>query len=97
VPGEGRVGALLRAVCKQLRGPAERASVDSCEEGFLRSFTEQMEGLHDLLRQKPPSCSHYWDDAHLSRLTDDAVRISEFGTEDAGVMELDAVPEIYTV
>jgi hypothetical protein len=37
----------------------------------------------------------FWDGAHLSRLADDTVYVPEFDAEYAGVMELDAVVEVY--
>jgi hypothetical protein len=35
MPGDGRVGALIRAVFMDLYGLAENPSIKSCEEGFL--------------------------------------------------------------
>jgi hypothetical protein len=56
VPEEGIFCALIKAVCTDLCGPAENSDLLSCDEGFLRSFREQMRGFHDLLlRQKPTS------------------------------------------
>jgi hypothetical protein len=52
---EGRIGALIRAVCMDLCGPTENQVLQSHEEGFLESFREQMRGFHSLLRQKPSS------------------------------------------
>jgi hypothetical protein len=48
---QGRVSALIRAVCMDLHVPAENPSLHS--RGFLRSFREWVRGFHDLLRQKP--------------------------------------------
>jgi hypothetical protein len=47
--------ALMRAACTHLHGAMENPALESCEGGFLKSFREQMRGLHDLLRQKPSS------------------------------------------
>jgi hypothetical protein len=55
VSGEDALCALIRAVCTDLRGPAENPDLLSYDWGFLRSFREQMRGFHDLLRQKPSS------------------------------------------
>jgi hypothetical protein len=32
-----------------------------------------MRGFHDLFRQKPPSCSYYWNRAQSQSLPDDTV------------------------
>jgi hypothetical protein len=40
--GEHRVGALIRAVCMDLLGPAENPAVGSSEVGFLRTLREQL-------------------------------------------------------
>jgi hypothetical protein len=63
VPGEGRVGALMKAVCMDLHGLAENPPIVSCEGGFLQYFREQID-FYDLLRQKPSSLFI------LSRVTD---------------------------
>jgi hypothetical protein len=51
--GEGMVCALMRAVCTDLRGPAEDPDLPSCDGGFPQPFREQRRGFHDLLRQEP--------------------------------------------
>jgi hypothetical protein len=48
VPGESIFCALIRAVCTDVRGPAENSHLLSCDGGFLRSFRDQMRGFHDL-------------------------------------------------
>jgi hypothetical protein len=55
MPGDGRVGALIRAMFTDLGGPVEISTTGSCEGGFLLSFREGIRGFHDLLTQNPSS------------------------------------------
>jgi hypothetical protein len=65
MPGEGIFWALIRAAYMDLCGPAENPDLLSCDGGFLWSFSEQLRGFHDLLREKPPPppCSYCLDGA----------------------------------
>jgi hypothetical protein len=47
VATEGMFCALIRAVCTDLQGPAENPGLPSCDEGFLRSYTEQLRHCRD--------------------------------------------------
>lgn len=83
MPGEGKVGAPVRAVCTDLYGPVENPFVESYGGGLLQSFREQMRSFHDLLRQKRSSLFILlgWSSNHLP---DDVVHVSEFGEEVRG-------------
>jgi hypothetical protein len=48
VPGEGRVGTLIRAVFTDLYGPVENPSIESYGGGLLESFRVQMWGFPSL-------------------------------------------------
>jgi hypothetical protein len=52
VPGEGRDGAVIRAVGLDVHDPLEDPSRESCEGDFIQSFMEEMRGFDDLQRQK---------------------------------------------
>jgi hypothetical protein len=55
VSGEDIVCVLIKAVCTDLRVPAENPDLLSCDANIVGAFREQMRAFHDLLREKPAS------------------------------------------
>lgn len=52
---EGRVDALIRAICTDLHRPVENLAREFCKGCLLHSSREEARGFHDLLKQKPSS------------------------------------------
>jgi hypothetical protein len=52
---EGRINALIRAVCTDIHGPVENLAREFCTGCLLHSFWEEARGFPDLLKQKPSS------------------------------------------
>jgi hypothetical protein len=68
VPGEGRFGALIKAVCMDLHSSIGNTRTESCEECFLLFFREQM---RIILWQKPSSLFILLDrlQSHIASVT----------------------------
>jgi hypothetical protein len=77
VPREGRVSSVMSAVCRNICGPLK-----SYEGGFLQSFRERVRGFNDL----EVILTVHIELTLSCRLPDDAIHVSEFGGEDAGVV-----------
>jgi hypothetical protein len=48
MPGEGRIGTLIRIVYTDLRGFVENPDLPPCVGNFQRSIREKMRAFHDL-------------------------------------------------
>jgi hypothetical protein len=60
VPGEKIFYTLIRAVCRNLRGPTENSDLLSCDGGFLRSCSDYFTLKMDVIYSSETSADFQW-------------------------------------